>query len=177
MIFFFDSKLTLFLFLSFFSCFFTCVFSTTLYSNLMQHLGIIEQRTNEVLQMYAASGAAFQDAGGNNEDDEGNAAPGEHSSSSTMPTDKQRRRLSLGVGPQQASGSHVVHVDPPAMEESDTNSGGSFMIDESDRPMTRIELLRMIKEQPPSMESNTSSNAKESTGTKSSPSGGRRRRK
>ena len=94
-----------------------------------------------------------------------------------MPTDKQRRRLSLGVGPQQASGSHVVHVDPPAMEESDTNSGGSFMIDESDRPMTRIELLRMIKEQPPSMESNTSSNAKESTGTKSSPSGGRRRRK
>jgi len=71
----------------------------------------------------------------------------------------------------------VVHVDPPAMEESDTNSGGSFMIDESDRPMTRIELLRMIKEQPPSMESNTSSNAKESTGTKSSPSGGRRRRK
>ena len=41
----------------------------------------------------------------------------------------------------------VVRADPPGMEEQDSASS-AFMMDESDRPMTRVELLRMIKEKP-----------------------------
>lgn len=110
-------------------------------SNLMQHLGIIEQRTNEVLQMYAASGAAYQEASKSMADD------GFDTLESTSVPAARGRRLSLGVGPQQASGSHVVRVNPPGMEEQDSASS-AFMMDESDRPMTRVELLRMIKEKP-----------------------------
>ena len=112
----------------------------------MQHLGIIEQRTNEVLQMYAASGAAFQEAGGMTSNDDGIETEMVAMDASSSPTASQRRRLSLGVGPQQASGSHVVRVDPPGMNESDNNSS-SFMMDQ-DRPMTRVELLRLVKENP-----------------------------
>ena len=59
------------------------------------------------------------------------------------------------------------------MEDTESNSG-VFMVDESDRPMTRVELLRMIKEQPPPsqpMPSNGSSGSGVSSG------GGRRRKK
>ena len=138
-------------------------------TNLMQHLGIIEQRTNEVLQMYAASGAAFQEAGGGMEQQEesgssssantsssGTSGGGGSSSSSSSSTGAQPHRLSLGVGPQQASGSHVVRVVPPAMENSgDVGDASSFLMSESDRPMTRIELLRMIREAPPLMVTET----------------------
>lgn len=85
----------------------------------MQHLGIIEQRTNEVLQMYAASGAAFQEAGGGIEQQEESSSADNISSFSGtsgggggggVSTGGQSHRLSLGVGPQQASGSHVVRL-------------------------------------------------------------------
>ena len=56
----------------------------------------------------------------------------------------QQRRLSLGVGPRQASGSHVLQVSPPGMEEMDA-SGATLMIDDSERPMTRVEIMHMIK--------------------------------
>ena len=112
--------------------------------NLMQHLGIIEQRTNEVLQMYAASGAAFKDgsapaAGAEDAHPANSSGPG-------SPSPAHRRRLSLGVGPRQASGSHVVSVEPPGMEEPEP--AAAFMMDEADRPMTRVELMRMIKADP-----------------------------
>lgn len=41
---------------------------------------------------------------------------------------------------------------PPAMENSgDVGDAATFFMSESDRPMTRVELLRMIREAPPSM--------------------------
>ena len=152
-------------------------------SNLMQHLGIIEQRTNEVLQMYAASGAAFDDdasaepssnagsaSGGANVDGSGaslsatstsSAVSSKHSALLSAKRHSQQRRLSLGVGPRQASGSHMLQVNPPGMEEMDAN-GATLMIDDSDRPMTRVEIMRMIKAkgdqeprpQPPNMAAN-----------------------
>eukprot|EP00946_MAST-07B_sp_MAST-7B-sp1_P002346 g2346.t1 len=132
-------------------------------SNLMQHLGIIEQRTNEVLQMYAASGAAFDDDVSAESPENtsytsgGKAAEGASSSSAASSAANtkqsallsakrhtQQRRLSLGVGPRQASGSHVLQVSPPGMEEMDA-SGATLMIDDSERPMTRVEIMHMIK--------------------------------
>ena len=137
-------------------------------SNLMQHLGIIEQRTNEVLQMYAASGAAFNDdapaepsanagsasSAGTNANGVGAAssaaavvssvANSKHSALLSAKRHSQQHRLSLGVGPRQASGSHTLQVSPPGMEEMDT-SGAALMVDDSDRPMARVEILRMIK--------------------------------
>jgi hypothetical protein len=41
----------------------------------------------------------------------------------------------------------VVRADPPGMEEQD-NASTAFMVDEWDRPMTCVELLRMMKEKP-----------------------------
>ena len=41
----------------------------------------------------------------------------------------------------------VVRADPPGMEEQD-NASSAFMVDEWDRPMTCVELLRMMKEKP-----------------------------
>ena len=41
----------------------------------------------------------------------------------------------------------VVCVDLPGMEEQN-NALSAFMMDESDRPMTRVVLLRMIREKP-----------------------------
>ena len=86
----------------------------------------------------------------------GGGGGGGGSSSSSSSTGTQPHRLSLGVGPQQASGSHVVRVVPPAMENSgDVGDASSFLMSESDRPMTRIELLRMIREAPPLMVTET----------------------
>ena len=117
--------------------------------------------------MYAASGAAFQEAGGGMEQQEesgssssanntSSGTSGGGGSSSSSSTGAKPHRLSLGVGPQQASGSHVVRVVPPAMENSgDVGDASSFLMSESDRPMTRIELLRMIREAPPLMVTET----------------------
>ena len=91
--------------------------------------------------MYAASGAAFNDGGSS-----AAGADGMHSADgggSGSPSPTHRRRLSLGVGPRQASGSHIVSVEPPGMEESEP--AAAFMMDDADRPMTRVELMRIIK--------------------------------
>ena len=139
----------------------------------MQHLGIIEQRTNEVLQMYAASGAAFQQAGGMSSNENS-----ETMESSSTASSKEGRRLSLGVGPQQPSGSHIVRVEPPDMEELDDNSA-AFMMDESDRPMTRVELLRIIKDKPATIVSSMQGEKSVSGGggTGGGGTGGRRKRR
>ena len=89
-------------------------------SNMMQYLGIIEQRTNEILQMYAASQAAMHGQDG---------APGQGSALSSI----------LGQGPQTAAGSLQISIEPPSTTD-DTELDSSDDEQDEDRPLTREEL-------------------------------------
>ncbi|KAK3256578.1 hypothetical protein CYMTET_34289, partial [Cymbomonas tetramitiformis] len=80
--------------------------------NMMQFLGIIEQRTNEILQMYAAHQQSGEDAA---------------------------VASVLGQGPQTAAGSTVIAIDPPSTTE-ELASDSDEEEDEEDRPLTRDEL-------------------------------------
>ena len=59
------------------------------------------------------------------------------------------KRLTLHTHAQQEGmpKAQVVRADPPGMEEQD-NASSAFMVDEWDRPMACVELLRMMKEKP-----------------------------
>lgn len=83
--------------------------------NMMQYLGIIEQRTNEILQMYAASQAAAQ-----------GQDPGALQASV------------LGQGPQTPAGSTVLNIEPPST--TDDVESDSSEDEEDDHPLTRSEL-------------------------------------
>mmetsp|Transcript_7500 Transcript_7500/g.17164 ORF Transcript_7500/g.17164 Transcript_7500/m.17164 type:complete len:387 (+) Transcript_7500:3-1163(+) len=89
-------------------------------SNMMQYLGIIEQRTNEILQMYAA--IQMQQAG----------ASSDHVAQQSLAN-------MLGQGPQTPAGSTMVAINPPSAGDeggSDEDSDG----DDEDRPLSREEL-------------------------------------
>ena len=88
--------------------------------NMMQYLGIIEQRTNEILQMYAASQAAMHGQDG---------TPGQGSALSSI----------LGQGPQTAAGSLQISIEPPSTTD-DTELDSSDDEQDEDRPLTREEL-------------------------------------
>ena len=80
--------------------------------NIMQYLGIIEQRTNEILQMYASRQQVALSTG-DNYDDDGLTAGG------TLIGGM------LGNGPAVPSGSQQVSVTPPDLQdaENDRDSG------------------------------------------------------
>mmetsp|Transcript_37189 Transcript_37189/g.91942 ORF Transcript_37189/g.91942 Transcript_37189/m.91942 type:complete len:559 (-) Transcript_37189:205-1881(-) len=86
--------------------------------NMMQYLGIIEQRTNEILQMYAASQAA---------------ARGEDINSSSYAS-------ILGQGPQTPAGSTVMMIEPPSTTDDAVMEDDSDDEDDEDRPLNRDEL-------------------------------------
>jgi len=87
--------------------------------NMMQYLGIIEQRTNEILQLYATNQAAVH-----GQDAYAMGAQG---------------ALSSILGPQTAAGSTHLTIDPPSTTE-DTELDSSDDEQEDDRPLTREEL-------------------------------------
>ena len=89
--------------------------------NMMQYLGIIEQRTNEILQLYATNQAAVHGADG--------YAPGAGGALSSI----------LGQGPQTAAGSTHLTIDPPSTTE-ETEMDSSDDEQDEDRPLTREEL-------------------------------------
>ena len=84
--------------------------------NLMQYLGLIEQRTNELLAAYAAAQAA-QGADGAAID----------------------QRLLMGVGPIAAAGSTTLNIEPPSTADEYVSDEESEE-DVDDRPLTRDEL-------------------------------------
>eukprot|EP00899_Mesostigma_viride_P003312 jgi/Mesvir1/12982/Mv05993-RA.1 len=84
--------------------------------NMMQYLGIIEQRTNEILQMYAAHQAMSTD---------GPAAPAYASI--------------LGHGPQTPAGTLQLNIEPPSTTDP-ANSEDDSNEEDEDRPLTRDEL-------------------------------------
>ena len=86
--------------------------------NMMQYLGIIEQRTNELLQLYATQAAVHGQDG---------YAAGTQSALSSI------------LGPQTAAGSTHLTIDPPSTTE-ETELDSSDDEQDDDRPLTREEL-------------------------------------
>lgn len=88
--------------------------------NMMQYLGIIEQRTNEILQMYAA--VQMQQQG----------STGEQAAQQSLAN-------ILGQGPQVATGVTSISINPPNAGGDDDSQAESDE-DEDDHPLTREEL-------------------------------------
>ena len=85
-------------------------------TNMMQYLGIIEQRTNEILQLYAQHQAAQQGKEG----------------------DPAAIAAILGQGPQMPAGATPLTINPPSTGDDFDSDEGSE--DDDDRPLTRGEL-------------------------------------
>jgi chromosome segregation ATPase len=101
-------------------------------SNMMSYLGIIEQRTNEILHQYAQIVAQQQQQHG-----AADAAGGAGGAAALL----QPGSVSslLGAGPQTAAGSTAIHIQPPSTGE-DLESDDDSLDDEDERPLTRDEL-------------------------------------
>ena len=80
-------------------------------SNMMQYLGIIEQRTNELLQLYHQA----------QKDTEGGEVV-----------------AVIGQGPAAPAGSTVINIDPPVIGDEDDSEDESD--DDEERPLSRDEL-------------------------------------
>lgn len=80
-------------------------------SNMMQYLGIIEQRTNELLQLYHQA----------NKDAEGGDVV-----------------AVIGQGPAAPAGSTIINIDPPVIGDEDDSEDESD--DDEERPLSRDEL-------------------------------------
>jgi coiled-coil domain-containing protein 63/114 len=114
--------------------------STVTEANMMQYLGMIEQRTNEILQSFAglkvaqAQSAAAREASGVDTLEDPSAA-GEADESATP----QAVLAIMGMGPPTPMGQDLISVDPPNLEDysSDDDSDED---DDDARPLTREEL-------------------------------------
>jgi len=90
-------------------------------SNMMQYLGIIEQRTNEILQLYAATQAREGVV-----DAQGNPVPAVSSI--------------LGQGPQLPAGRNNISIQPPSATDEAYDSEEDSDDEDEDRPYSRDEL-------------------------------------
>lgn len=90
-------------------------------ANMMQYLGIIEQRTNEILQLYAATQAREGTV-----DAQGNPVPPVASI--------------LGQGPAVPAGRHTVSIQPPTTTDEAYDSEEDSDEEDEDRPYSRDEL-------------------------------------
>ena len=89
-------------------------------NNMMQYLGIIEQRTNEILQLYAATQLQARDA-----------SDGGGPSVTSV----------IGQGPQAPAGANVLSIKPPTTGDDTLESDDESEEDEDeDRPFSRDEL-------------------------------------
>jgi len=89
--------------------------------NMMQYLGIIEQRTNEILQLYAATQAREGVI-----DAQGNPVPAVSSI--------------LGQGPQLPAGRNQISIQPPSANDDAYDSEEDSDDEDEDRPYSRDEL-------------------------------------
>jgi len=92
-------------------------------SNMMQYLGIIEQRTNEILQLYASTQAQAREGA---VDAQGNPLPTVTSI--------------LGQGPQLPAGQNQINIQPPTTTDEAYDSEEDSEDEDDDRPFSRDEL-------------------------------------
>ena len=109
-------------------------------SNLMQYLGVMEQRTNEILQMYYATVQ--------NQQGSINSLPGKDENSGQKlsdPLGMQTRPgvsevLPMGEGPTVPSGTVELKIDPPRFEDHGPLPDEQM---DDERPLTRAELMKV----------------------------------
>merc|ERR1740130_92617 len=102
--------------------------STVTEANILQYLGLIEQRCNEVLQQYAAYQQKERERQSAVEEEDEVAAIG-----------SQTVLNVLGVGPNTPMGQDLIHVNPPKLEDYSSEEASEDE-DEEARPLTREEL-------------------------------------
>lgn len=124
--------------------------------NLMQHLGLIEQRTNELIQMYAAAdrwqkhlthadgpGASAGLGGRSGADDMSKGDGRDDVGDRALSQVAIAAAAAVNQGPHAPPGSAVLHVEPPpsstdiALPAADVDEGEP----EDSRPFTRAELM------------------------------------
>jgi chromosome segregation ATPase len=105
--------------------------STVTEANILQYLGLIEQRCNEILQQYAAIQQKERGRQGSSGDLEG------MDSGATLGT--QAVLNVLGAGPTTPMGQDLIHVNPPKLEDYSSEEASDDEDDEA-RPLTRDEL-------------------------------------
>ena len=111
-------------------------------ANMLQFLGIIEQRTNEILSVYHTIKSKEKAKYAEQDNSKGAATPNV-----------------LGLGPTIPMGQDLIHVNPPKLEEFISDEEGSDREDEATKPLTREELKtktlsRVAKSKKPRKESN-----------------------
>ena len=92
-------------------------------ANMLQFLGIIEQRTNEILAVYHNIKAKERQRYAEKDSTKGAATPNV-----------------LGIGPTIPMGQDLIHINPPKLEEFSSDEEGSDAEDEGTKPLTRDEL-------------------------------------
>lgn len=118
-------------------------------ANIMQYLGIIEQRTNEILQMWAAYSRRQIPMGdlGHGDHDEGPGSPllsppgSPYSPGSPGGPGSPSNALVniLGQGPTAPMGQETVQINPPSLNEYSSDEGSDDE-DQEYRPLTHQEL-------------------------------------
>jgi len=118
--------------------------ATVTEANILQFLGLIEQRTNEVLQQYAVYQQREQLRISTNTEAEGESGDGAENASTAdrQPgaTASSKAVLSiLGAGPTTPMGHDLIHVNPPKLEDYSSEEGSEDEDDDA-RPLTKEEL-------------------------------------
>ena len=88
-------------------------------ANMMQYLGIIEQRTNELLQIYAASQSTQQEGSGG-------------------------ASMALGQGPSVPAGSTAISIEPPSVLDEKSDESDEDENAEEERPLNREEISQRV---------------------------------
>ena len=87
-------------------------------TNMMQYLGVIEQRCNELMHAFTLKSSQQSEA---------KADSGRHPSSAHFRGGDASAALSAGAGPQAPAGSTVINIEPPAIGD-DNNSACSGLL-------------------------------------------------
>ena len=92
-------------------------------ANMIQFLGIIEQRTNEILAVYHNIKTKEKQRYALKDSTKGAATPNV-----------------LGLGPTIPMGQDLIHINPPKLEEFSSDEENSDAEDDATKPLTRDEL-------------------------------------
>ena len=99
--------------------------------NMMQYLGIIEQRTNEILQAWAIHNSRTED------DDDAD--------DTTAPAPMFRISSIIGQGPSHPMGDQKIQIAPPAMEEYASGDDDSADEDDIQMPQSLDSIIADVK--------------------------------
>jgi len=102
--------------------------------NMMQYLGIIEQRTNEILQAWAMHQSEAEGKGGEGDDEESKVASPTFKISSV-----------IGQGPSHPMGDQKIQIAPPAMEEYASGDEDSDDEDDIQMPQSMDSIIADVK--------------------------------